>query len=210
MSRPAPPAPQFDRPSSSNDGWIVLALAALVALPALMLGGITLAVCRIQGAKTRWPALAGVLLGGIAWAVKGKALASGYLGVVKALLAHLLHRAPLHPLALVAPIIWVSLPLGLVGAGVADFWLRRRHPKPGQLAQETKKAKAATGIRDDLPTPARKDLKPIRISGPTTGRVVLGRVGGALVATETERHTAIIAPTRSGKTREVIIPAILE
>ncbi|MDP9073129.1 MAG: type IV secretory system conjugative DNA transfer family protein, partial [Actinomycetota bacterium] len=54
------------------------------------------------------------------------------------------------------------------------------------------------------------DLTPLRVRHPGGGRLVLGRVGRGLIATE-ERHSALIlGPTQSGKTTGLAIPALLE
>lgn len=40
--------------------------------------------------------------------------------------------------------------------------------------------------------------------------MTLGRVGRGLVASQPERHVSLVMPTRSGKTRGIVVPAILE
>jgi type IV secretion system protein VirD4 len=55
-----------------------------------------------------------------------------------------------------------------------------------------------------------RDLKPIRVRGNETGRLVLGRAGGGLVAAETRQSAIVIGPTQTGKTTGFAIPAILE
>jgi len=92
--------------------------------------------------------------------------------------------------------IGVSAPLGLLaGAG----WDVRRRRKTGP-----KLAAAEQGG----PVPTTRQLAPLR-SGDGRQRVVLGTFGGQPLATEPRRHTAVVAPPRSGKTRGVIVPALL-
>ncbi|MGH9077410.1 MAG: type IV secretory system conjugative DNA transfer family protein [Acidimicrobiales bacterium] len=56
----------------------------------------------------------------------------------------------------------------------------------------------------------RRDLRPVVIGRPIPGRLVLGRAGRALVATESSHSVLVLGPTQSGKTTGLAIPAILE
>ena len=57
----------------------------------------------------------------------------------------------------------------------------------------------------------RGDLKPLRVSGPKRGRVILGRFEGSLIAAEDRASTVVMGPTQlAGKSSRVVIPAILE
>lgn len=55
-----------------------------------------------------------------------------------------------------------------------------------------------------------RELAPIKVLAPSKGRLVLGRVGHALVATEARHSVLVIGPTQSGKTTGLAIPALLE
>jgi type IV secretion system protein VirD4 len=55
-----------------------------------------------------------------------------------------------------------------------------------------------------------RDLRPLRLRRPVSGRVVIGQHGGSLVAAERGRSLLVVAPTQSGKTSCLAIPAILE
>lgn len=66
--------------------------------------------------------------------------------------------------------------------------------------------------RAELPKPGwarAQDLAPLVVSRPTRGRLVVGRVGRALVATESGHSLLVVGPTQSGKTTGLAIPAIL-
>ncbi|MGE0027545.1 MAG: type IV secretory system conjugative DNA transfer family protein [Thermoleophilia bacterium] len=54
------------------------------------------------------------------------------------------------------------------------------------------------------------DLRGLIIRRPQPGRLTLGRIGAALVATEARASTLVIGPSQSGKTAGLAIPAILE
>ena len=68
---------------------------------------------------------------------------------------------------------------------------RRRHPQGARWA-------------------TRRDLRSLVVRQPVAGRLVLGRCGGALVATESGHSVLVVGPTQSGKTSGLAIPAILE
>ena len=57
---------------------------------------------------------------------------------------------------------------------------------------------------------ARRDVEPLRVNRPTGDRIVLGRVGRSLVATEARQSVLVLGPTQSGKTTALAIPALLE
>jgi type IV secretion system protein VirD4 len=54
------------------------------------------------------------------------------------------------------------------------------------------------------------DLRALTVQRPTARRVTLGRVGGRLVAAEDLHSALVIAPTGTGKTAGLAVPAILE
>lgn len=54
------------------------------------------------------------------------------------------------------------------------------------------------------------DLRPLRVRLPTPSRVTLGQKGGTLIAAEPGRSLLVVAPTQSGKTSSLAVPAILE
>ena len=56
----------------------------------------------------------------------------------------------------------------------------------------------------------RRDLRPLLVRQPEPGRIVLGRVGGRLVATQLGNSACVIGASGSGKTSGLLIPAILD
>ncbi len=54
------------------------------------------------------------------------------------------------------------------------------------------------------------DLSRLQVAGPTRGRIVLGRHRRQLVAAEPGQSVLAIAPTQSGKTTGLAVPAVLE
>ena len=78
---------------------------------------------------------------------------------------------------------------------------QRRWPVPARRPPQ-----AAAGAR----WARRRDLAALRVTGGGAGRMVLGRVGGRLIATESRHSLLVVGPTQSGKTTGLAIPAILE
>jgi len=93
----------------------------------------------------------------------------------------------------------VAVVLGLLwwGAGVWARLIRRGDKSRDADGQA---AKWATG----------RQLAPLRVSGPTAGRVILGHSGRHLLAVEPSHSVAVIGPSGSLKTTGFAIPAILE
>ncbi len=56
----------------------------------------------------------------------------------------------------------------------------------------------------------RSDLRSLRVRRAGDGRLVLGRVGRSLVATEQRHSVLVLGPSQSGKTSGLAIPALLE
>jgi len=56
-----------------------------------------------------------------------------------------------------------------------------------------------------------RDLAALRVGGPAMGRVILGRLDGALIAAGDRASTLVMGPTQlAGKSSRVVIPALLE
>jgi type IV secretion system protein VirD4 len=55
-----------------------------------------------------------------------------------------------------------------------------------------------------------RDLRPLRVSRAMPRRIVLGRHRGRLLAAEEGQSVLVVAPTQSGKTTALAVPAILE
>ncbi len=55
-----------------------------------------------------------------------------------------------------------------------------------------------------------RDLRSLLVRAPAPGRLVVGRIGRRLVATEARHSVLVLGPTQSGKTTGLAVPAILE
>lgn len=88
---------------------------------------------------------------------------------------------------------------GVVAAGVAGARVWRRGRDTDGLGVDRSAAFAG-----------RRDLGPLRVDGPVPGRLVLGRVGSTLVATEAGTSVCLVGPSQSGKTTGLCVPLLLE
>lgn len=198
--------------SSSSPDWVGGALLAglglalaVAGLPILLVAGITFLVARRVEKRTRWiiAGIAGAAAGIVAIVPGWKMAGQDYAGAVRSVagLVHDTHPAIAGTVAsALAHSLPVAIPLGLA-AGLG--WdLRRRVVAAKKIGPGTEAAAA--------PTADRRQLAPLAVRArDAEQRVVLGSLDGQLLATEVERHTAIVAPTRSGKTRGLILPALL-
>jgi len=55
-----------------------------------------------------------------------------------------------------------------------------------------------------------RDLRALRVRAPQPGRLTLGRAGRSLLAAEERQSVIVVAPSQSGKTTGLAIPALLE
>ena len=55
-----------------------------------------------------------------------------------------------------------------------------------------------------------RDLRALRVDGPTRGRLILGRHGRQLIAAEERQSVIVLAPAQSGKTTGLAIPSLRE
>jgi type IV secretion system protein VirD4 len=88
-------------------------------------------------------------------------------------------------------------------AGCAYFvgrvWLRRRSGAARGRGRLGPESTAFAG---------KADVADLVVAGPMSGRVILGRSHGSLIATEVEHSVLVVGATRSGKTRGYAIPAL--
>ncbi|GAC1317792.1 MAG: type IV secretory system conjugative DNA transfer family protein [Acidimicrobiales bacterium] len=108
------------------------------------------------------------------------------------------------PLAL---LIALSLVVTLAAAagrrGPEPSALRRRRTRILEAALEATSPASGGWARST-------DLAPLRVRGPSPGRLTLGRSGRRLLAAEERASLIVLGPSQSGKTSGLAIPAILE
>jgi type IV secretion system protein VirD4 len=86
----------------------------------------------------------------------------------------------------------LSVPVGIAAAALRWRARReRRHPRAARWAR-------------------RGDLAPLRDGKPGDGHVALGRVRRQVIAAERHQSVLVVAPTQTGKTTGLAVPAILE
>jgi type IV secretory pathway TraG/TraD family ATPase VirD4 len=105
--------------------------------------------------------------------------------------------------ALPGPIAyWTCQALVVGGLGAVSWLVWRVFRRPGE--------RDGLGVERSAYFASRRDLRRMAVAGPVNGRVVLGRVGGQLVATETRTSICIVGPSQSFKTSGLCVPALLE
>jgi len=189
-------------------GWLAGEFAGLIASgrwPAVPLIVGPAVIARLPGHLRRpqgaWPEVyRRDVPGGAALAV-GAALASmvGLAAAVVGLAAHRFvgrHRALAGPSrAAGGATRAVALPSGR-RSGVGG----RTRPRPGASGRNRSSARWATP----------RDLRSLGVDRSEPGRLVLGRVGRRMVATEARHSVLVLGPTQSGKTTSLAVPALLE
>jgi type IV secretion system protein VirD4 len=183
------------RPAPQGQTWLAEA-AAFAALTALV-GGL--------GFLWLWAGLAGVVFGD-GWP-HGLTLAD-HARIAFSLPSHLgdprsAWPAPARAGLPSAPAFYAVLAALLAAAGaiVAAVVASARRlglwPAPRPASQSSRWARAG-------------DVRRLVVRAPASGRLVLGRVAGRLVAAEQRHSVIVIAPTQSGKTTGLAVPAVLE
>jgi type IV secretion system protein VirD4 len=74
------------------------------------------------------------------------------------------------------------------------------------VARRRQRANRSAGAR----FASRADLAPLRLSGPSAGRVILGTHRHTLIGAEARASVLVVGPSQSGKTSGVAVPALLE
>jgi type IV secretion system protein VirD4 len=101
------------------------------------------------------------------------------------------------PVAMYAAITLSGAIVAAVATASVTVW--RRTARPGRLAPANTASWASS-----------RDLAPLLVKRPVAGRLTLGRLKRRLVAAEPGQSTLVVAPTQTGKTSGLAIPAILE
>ena len=192
---PRPPRPPaITAPASTDprtgglDALLFVVLASAVAVLVAVWAGAALAA-RLGGGQ------------GFAAGVSGASRA------LRALPAHLSDPAAAWPpesrAALPGPVLyWTSQVVVLVAIVVLGWVLWRVFGRRGE--------QDGLGVERSASFARRRDLRRLAVSGATNGRIVLGRVGGQLVATEPRTSICIVGPSQSFKTSGLCVPALLE
>ncbi len=120
-----------------------------------------------------------------------------------------LPSTPGSPLPLLVLVVAVGLSVGVVvtlGRAMAGRAQRRPPPGRGWLAGLGRDKPSRTGAR----WARSRDLRPLVVTGPAPGRLVLGRSGRRWVAAEVAQSVIVVGPTQSHKTTGFAVPALLE
>jgi type IV secretory pathway TraG/TraD family ATPase VirD4 len=198
-----PPSVPSHGHGSGEDAALAAALvllAVVLALPAVVVALAVWAVARRLSRRSTWALVAvglaaALVVAGLApgWRAAAARYEAPYRTIWRALSSHG-HLTGHMVLGHVLGTLPAAIPVGLI-AGAA--WAL--HRRGSATAEAAGKAPSATIAQ----------LRPLVVRRTEPGRVVLGRLDGKLLASRPERHVCVVAPTRSGKTRGLILPAIL-
>lgn len=190
---------------SGTGGWTAGAVVALLAMWVWATG-------ELSGwlARGRWPAVALAAVPGIAGRLPGAwpDVRSAWPPPV---------RAGLPPSAGILAVGSLTA-LAMTGAVTACWCCSSRRPA-GLMAKirsagSVVPAPAPASGRDRADRGARwatgRDLRSLAVGAGHPGRLVIGRAGRRLVATEARHSLLVVGPTQSGKTTGLAIPSILE
>src|SRR5262249_21271676 len=101
---------------------------------------------------------------------------------------------------------WLLLALFTVGPAATAclvWYFRARKRGPGRRATIGARAHPAEWGN-------RRALRTLRVGARRSGRLVVGRRGGTLIAAESPPSLLVVGPTQSGKTSGLVIPSLLE
>lgn len=203
---------RVEKDSGEVIGALAGAAAVVALLPAVLIAVVVVAALRALHRQWWWagvPAALAVLVVAI-YPDFGAAL-HAYVGAYGAVIGHLSHHG--HPAGvggILGDIVPLSLPLGCLlgtlGGGLAE----RKWPLSGVPGKaRAGKPHHGRGMRPDAPTATRREVRDLAVKGAEDRRLVLGKVRGRWVAAGPEDHVVTIAPTGSGKTSALVIPAVL-
>ncbi len=220
---PSPVAAPPEAPAEHSAPWgaIAIAAAALVLLPATLIALLTWAF--LHAGRHRipwWVAWIGAVVAALVDLVALHGLGVTPYGlafhqVVGSLSAH--SHARLDWLGITPLVLPLSVPLGLLGGGAAAWRSTRNAPRRGPMPGS---GRNAWGVRSGG---RHAESAPLRGAPPRRGvlaalragrdveapRVPVGLLEGRAAGSLAESHVAVVAPTGSGKTRGVILPALL-
>jgi len=181
------PPPSHSPRSAAPDAHDGLAAAVLVALAAV--AGLVWATTLLAGLAStgHWPDVAAADVPGALWRLPGT----------------LADPAAAWPSpdggGLPGPVAWWSTFAALVALAAGTAFAAFHHPQGGR-SRSGAEAGWASG----------RDLRDLRVRRRDRTRLVVGRAGRGLVATEARHSLLVIGPTQTGKTTGLAVPAILE
>lgn len=203
---------QVEKDGGEIVGAVAGAVAVVVLLPAVVIGLVVIVALRALHRGWWWAGIPAVVALAVVTLYPGLSSAghsyvAGYGGVIGQMTHHS-HAAGVGtilggvlPLAAVLGTI-----LGVVGAGLAE----RRWPLTGVPGRaRAGQPHHGRGMRPDAPTATRREVKDLVVRGAEDRRLVLGKIHGRWIAAGPEDHVVTIAPTGSGKTSALVIPAVL-
>lgn len=203
---------RVEKDSGEVIGALAGAAAVAALLPAVLIAGVVVAVLRLAHRQWWWAGIPAVVAVAVVALYPGfgaalHAYVAGYSGVI----GHVSHHG--HPVGvggILGDLVPFSLPLGCLLGTLGGALAERKWPLSGVPGKaRAGKPHHGRGMRPDAPTATRREVRDLAVKGAEDRRLVLGKVHGRWVAAGPEDHVVAIAPTGSGKTSALVIPAVL-
>lgn len=221
---PAPVAAPPEAPAEHSAPWgaLALAAAALVLLPATLIAALTWALLHaFRGRVPWWVAWVGAVLAALVdlMVLRGIGLTPygvAFHDVTASLSAHA-HTHNLDWPTLAPLVLPLAVPLGLLAGGTLTWRSTRNAPRRSPVPGAKRSGWGGGSRRRDAASaplrgspPRRAALGALRVERDVPPpRVPVGVLEGRAVGSLAESHVCVVAPTGSGKTRGVILPALL-
>ena len=186
------------------------AAAVVALLPAVLVAIVVVVTLRILRRQWWWAGAPAVLALAVVALVPGLTVAlHDYTHSYGAVISTISHHHHLGAGAVVLGVLPLAMvlgtALGLVGAGLAE----RKWALDGTKRARAGQPHDGRGMRADAPTARRREVKDLIVSASESRRLVLGRAHHRWLAAQADDHVVAIAPTGSGKTTSLVIPAVL-
>lgn len=190
---------------------LAVAAAVIALLPAVLISLVVVGVLRVAHQRWWWASVPAVVALAVVALVVGVGPATGayvhaYGGLVGAVSHH--HHSGVGSILIgLLPLsMALGMPLSVLGAGLAE----RRWPLDGSPGRARRGAPHdGRGMRSDAPTARRREIRDLVVRGTEDRRLVLGRAHGRWLAARSDDHVVVVAPTGSGKTTSLVVPAVL-
>lgn len=201
---------RVERDGAEIVGAVAGAAAVVALLPAVVVAVIVIVVLRVLRRQWWWSGAPAVIAVAVVALVPGLTVAlhdyTHSYGAVISTISHHRHVGLGAVLLGVLPLaVALGLVLGVVGAGLAE----RRWAIDGTKRARAGQPHDGRGMRADAPTAKRREVRDLVVPASESRRLVLGRAHHRWLAAQADDHVVTIAPTGSGKTTSLVIPAVL-
>lgn len=201
---------RVERDGAEIIGVVAGAAAVVALLPAVLVAAVVVVVLRVLHRQWWWATAPAVLAVAVVALVPGLAQAvHNYTDAYGSVIGSLSHHHHVGTGAVVLGVLPLAMALGLLlgvlGAGLAE----RRWSLDGTTRARAGQPHDGRGMRSDAPTAKRREVRDLVVPASESRRLILGRAHRHWLAAQADDHVVVLAPTGSGKTTSLVIPAVL-